>query len=311
MNSESFLNIPEFVWQQIFNVAEVLAVGLVLGLFASKYQKRKEYEVKIKGQLLEMMLRGYERIAKDLYKLYSNIAPPLHKQALYDSLFNGMPFPVIETSYPSFMDSEKAFDDYYRNFNSLVREEKIFIDRKLSALLDQYTSFLSEIKMFLDAFVDTEHIKGIGLSAEESERNISLAYQCFGIALQQDFVRFYANFDTQIASRLRNVRLKVGVGGLAKKIDSLKAKTILALERAMTRKNLIGRIATRVYYRLVFRLYGKSQILANPSFLVLLLCYIHHSPRFSRDQFDELPESRRKQYMDTFHKMYISNLHYA
>jgi len=57
-----FLNMPPYVWKGIFEVVKILLAGIVLGTFASKYQKRKEVEMQVKGKILKARIDSLEKI---------------------------------------------------------------------------------------------------------------------------------------------------------------------------------------------------------------------------------------------------------
>ncbi len=104
-----FLSIPEFIWELIFKVIEVLAVGLILGAFASHYQKRKEYEIKIKSEILKLRLAAYERIAKMTYKIYNLIAPSYQDQIKLGQLLDGQPYKFTNLEYSSSLSKSAMF----------------------------------------------------------------------------------------------------------------------------------------------------------------------------------------------------------
>ena len=51
---ENFLNIPSYIWKGMFSLAKVLGTGLLLAVFATKYQKRKEIELQVKANVLKL-----------------------------------------------------------------------------------------------------------------------------------------------------------------------------------------------------------------------------------------------------------------
>jgi len=57
-----YLGLSPLIWKGIFSFLNVFIVGLLLALFATKYQKRKEVEIQIEGEILKLRLKAYERI---------------------------------------------------------------------------------------------------------------------------------------------------------------------------------------------------------------------------------------------------------
>lgn len=58
-----YLGLSPLIWKvSIILLSGVFIVGLLLALFATKYQKRKEVEIQIEGEILKLRLKAYERI---------------------------------------------------------------------------------------------------------------------------------------------------------------------------------------------------------------------------------------------------------
>ncbi|WP_418214702.1 hypothetical protein [Bacteroides difficilis] len=306
-----FLSIPEFIWELIFKVIEVLAVGLILGAFASHYQKRKEYEIKIKSEILKLRLAAYERIAKMTYKIYNLIAPSYQDQIKLGQLLDGQPYKFTNLEYSSFFQNQQCFDEYYREIGAIAGEEKVYFDYPMEECVSQYMEYLTEIKELLDAFVDTEHIINNKFDDKTIQQHINLAYQVVGIALQRDFARFYAIIDKKIAFQLRHIHLNYEDQYLKRSYNKIRRKLIVWLEKYISQTNWIGRQATWAYYHLFYSLYGNSQLLHYPQYLCIMFMYIHYSNKFSRDEFDNLPKDIQHKYINKFHTIFNSQYHHA
>jgi len=306
-----FLSIPEFIWELIFRVVEILAVGLILGVFASRYQKRKEYEIKIKGEILKHRLAAYERIARMTYKIYNLIAPAYQQQKKYEKMLYGLPFKYIYVEYSSFFQSEESFDEYYNEVSTIIREEKIYFDYPMEECLSQYLEYLTELKQFLDAFVDLENIADNELDENIIKQHIEFAYQAIGIVLQNDFALFYKDIDQRISHQLRNIKLNYEDMYFRSRIDKFRRKFICWLERNLKNNSWFGHKTKWIYFHLIYKLYGNSQLIRYPQYVVLLLMYIHYSDKFTCEEFDNLPDSIRMDYIQRFHAMFVHEYHYA
>ena len=59
---------PQYMWEGVFSVLNVLVPGVVLALFAAYYQNRRKREIKIEGKLAVERIDGYEHILKAFFE---------------------------------------------------------------------------------------------------------------------------------------------------------------------------------------------------------------------------------------------------
>jgi hypothetical protein len=289
-------------------VIEILGVGLILGLFATKYQKRKEVEYGLQGEIVKNRIKAYQRIIRSISGIYNSIAPSSALMEQYDEVMDGMPFVMPASEYPSYMNSEQEFDSYYRDLSHLCSEEHIFLDSNVEYRISEYLDYLTEIKMMLDAYSDMENSR-TDIDKGKSEELINFAYQTFGLALVNDFGRFYSVIDNVIAREVstmtlgfRNKRLKIMIYNLRTKI----ASRMIGL--CNSKKKIIKVIAGYIYSLFLSRL-SNSTLARYPDCLIVLLMRIHYSTNYSVEQFDSLSDGEREQLIRDFYAGYISLYH--
>lgn len=303
-----FLGMPEYVWTSIFQITEILGVGLILGFFASHYQKRKETEYYLQGELAKNRIDSYKNIIGIISGIYNSIAPPLEKQLLFEELLDGMPFRIVQTTYPTFLSGEKEFDEYYKAVSGLCIREHIFLDAKVEYSLNGYLGYLSELKQMLDAFCDVMRDKE-GSAEEDRQLQINLAYRCFGIALSQDFGRYYSKLDETISDKVKHLQIGFRGKRLRLKIVAMNNRISDILFRNMKTG---GKVKTKLswwLFRLLFRSKLDYMLTAYPDYLIVLLMRIYYSDSYTVEEFDSLPADRRDLLIEKFHQAFISQLH--
>lgn len=294
-------SLPPHIWNGIFGLLQVLFVGLILGLFASKYQKRKEVEFSVKGNILLKRLETLEKVHKVNCELFHKIAPPASVQMSFLPLLERIKFPIYEIEYPTFFDSEASFDDYYNRIGKLIGEERIYFDYNIDRRLSEYSNYLLELKLLLDAFSDT-------VNGDDSGR-INTAYQLFGVILQKDFSRFYAIIDKDIAVQLRDINLAYKDQYFRKFRRKAHYKLALETLKHLKKNDWKGKISNMVYYRYLNSTYGNSVFLNDISFICLLLMYVYYSNKYTVSQFDEIADEERNELIESFHTMLMMNYH--
>jgi hypothetical protein len=227
----------------------------------------------------------------------------------YDDVMDGMPFVMPASEYPSYMNSEQEFDSYYRDLSHLCSEEHIFLDSNVEYRINEYLDYLTEIKMMLDAYSDMENSR-TDIDKGMCEKLINFAYQTFGLALVNDFDRFYSNIDNVIAREVsamtlgfRNKRLKIMLYNLRHRVASY----IIGLSYSKRKINKV--VANCIYSSLFLSKLSNSTLARYPNYLIVLLMRIHYSTNYSVEQFDSLSDGERKQLIRNFYARYMSLYH--
>ncbi len=295
-----FLGIPEFVWSMIFNVAEVLFVGLIIGVFALRYQKRKEYETQLKGERLKMGIRSMEKLSELNCELTREVAPPFYLQKSYRDFIDGTPFPTNSIEYLSVFASPEDFDAYFHSVSEFYRKNKIFVDQRIEHTLDEYLSYLSQLKRLLDAFCDAEHQNALKVSDKAITQHISMAYNLCGIMLLNDFRHFYGYIDRQIVWEMNHLDLSYKNFYFRSKWAKAKGWIFLKLSPYMEDENIRGKAARFVCSKCLNRRMGSSLLVRYGNYIVLVFMKIHYSSKYSIKEMDEWDDETAKRMLGDF-----------
>lgn len=294
------IELSPYIWTGFFKVLEVLVVGLILGLFATKYQKRKEVELKVRSNLLLRRLEALEKVHKMNCELYSFIAPDLKEQSFIYKYIDGTRFPILNIEYRKCMTSQVDFDDYYKRLAQLIQFESIYFDYDIKEKASEYLNYLSEIKMIMDAYYDVE---------QADVYKVDFAFKVLGVALQQDFNRFYGVIDQSIAKQLRRISLSYKDQYFKGGIKKAHYNFALYLEKYLKDKGWKGNLSRKIYYGYVYKRYGNSVLLNYIGDVHNVLMYIHYSDIYSVEEFDNLPEIEIKNLIEGFYNQFKLNYH--
>lgn len=307
---EDFLDIPPYIWKGVFSLLKVLGAGLLLAIFATKYQKRKEIELQVKANVLKLQLDTYVRLNSLFAELQTLIAPPLQKEAFFESIIDTETLHVKYMEYSSIFDSEKNFDDYYHRLVSFQHSEHIYMQYSVDQKLQEFIGYLTEVKEFLDAFCDTENAVYTGRDKKIAEEHIKLAYQLTGICLQNDIIRFYGQMDQMLAYEVSHISLSYRSHFFKSLKDKILKPVCEYLERYMAEDNWKGKLTCWFYYHTIFRTYGNSVLLMKMPTITMHMAYIHSSHKISPEEWYDEPEKMRP-LLESFYFVFKSNLHHG
>lgn len=295
--SDTYLGLSPLIWKGIFSFLNVFIVGLLLALFATKYQKRKEVEIQIEGEVLKLRLKAYERINIFFGKLYQQIAPPAYKQIAYEEFLDGFSFRYNHPEYARCFNSEKEFDDFYFGMQNVLQMEHPYLDFDVEVRLRDSLAMLTHLKLMLDAFTDIEHLNTWHFSKEVSQRHIDLAYQLTGIAMQHEVMGLYCKMDKLLAKRLRNITLSYEEPRFRKWWYQMMEHLFAYIDKWSYERSW----KTKFYWILAWVFGGSRERLAGMfPYLPVMYMYVHYSEKYTRNEFDDLSEETRNKLMREF-----------
>lgn len=307
---ETFWALPPYIWKGIFSLAKVLGAGLLLAIFATKYQKRKEIELQLKANILKLQLETYVKLNALFAEIHTIIAPPLQKEAFFEAIIDTETVDVRYMEYSSFFDSMEKFDDYYHRLLTLHNEAHIYMQYSIEQKVEEFIQYLSEVKTFMDAFGDTEHAEVLGLDRKVADEQIRLGYQLAGICLQNDMSRFYGEMDQMLAYEISHITLSYRSHYLKSMKDRIMKPICEYLERYMDRDNWMGKFTNWFYYHTIFKSYGTSVLLVRLPLIMTHLVYIHYSHGMTPEEWYADGE-RTRSLIEKFYNVFKSQLHHA
>jgi hypothetical protein len=265
-------------------------------------------EYRLKGEIVKNRIKAYQRIIIFISEIYKSVAPPKIVVSKYKDMIGGMPFKISVYEYPSYMNSQREFDAYYKDLSNMCGEEHIFLDANVEYWVNMYLDYLSEVKMILDAYCDMENSR-TDISKEDCLNLINFAYLSFGITLSNDFGRFYNNIDNVIAREVS--ALSLGFRNKRFKVRYYNLRYNLALSITKLRNSKLKIISSMAYrsYKFFFSRMANNTLIYYPNYLILILMRIHYSTNYSAEQFDLLSDDEQQNLIEKFHSRFISLYH--
>lgn len=232
----------------------------------------------VKKHVLEKRLRLYAALHKVIMRNTDLIAPPALMERYYWSLIDGMPFRIGDQKmeYVSYFGSYDKLNEY-----CLLLEygspKSVFLPKDIEQILQMVNDWYGVVQDILTAFKMVE-AEDASLTDKQRKEHLDLACQMYGIALQYDI--------EYVSNHLKGI--------LA---DRLQMPSLLNLFKAS------------VYNRFRFWFfqfkYDRLDLYKKTSYLIAMLLYVHISDRYSRNEYEELPDEQKETMLDEFHASFI------
>lgn len=279
--------------EQAFQIINLVIPGLILALYAARYQLRKKVEIRIETQLAKLRIQAYETIHASFVKLMHTQTPSLQLQSDIKHIMSHYGFCDLGIDYPAVMATEHSFDTFYHEVMETIADHSILLDYDTHCQAQNSLAILSQLKTFLDAFSDAERTHRVGESlSEDVQRKIDYAYLLAGIALKNDCNRAFLTLEDELSHQISHISIVPSRRYLKRMVKAVRdALCYVALLGSKLRHRTLSMLSERV----MFRLLGRSRRLftAQASQFVLLLEYVHVSDRYSFQQYLSLtPEER-------------------
>lgn len=308
--AEDFLTLPAYIWKGIFSVLKVLGAGLLLGIFAAKYQKRKEIELQVKADVLKLQLETYVKLNALVSRIRTIIAPPLIKEAYFQKIIDTESLNIKYMEYSSFFDSIEAFDNYYKGLVTFHHSEHIYMQYAVEQKLSEFIGYMTELKMALDAFCDTEN-SSIQIDRNISEDHIQTSCQLTGICVQNDMTRFYCEMDQLLAYEISHISLEYRSHYMKSAKERILRHIASVLEKYIYEESAKGKLAHWFYFKILFRSYGNSTLLTKMPIIIVHWAYVHNSHKYTPEEWYNLPDDEAQEMIEEFYSIYVSNQHHG
>lgn len=193
---EECLGIPRYLWDCILNVVSVLLVGLLLAWVASRYQKRKEVEWKLRGDLLQRRIGAYEKISQLLYELYQHVTTSPNEEKRILAMMEPLSIPEPDGNYVPMMENLDSMMAYKLKVENLMRSERIFLDYPVERMMDNFLVYLDTLQEMMESW-------------KRINKHTEIGYRAIAIALCGDMTKWYCEFDLLLAEQMKNLELSV------------------------------------------------------------------------------------------------------
>lgn len=219
-----FLNTPEFIWNRIFDVLQVILAGGLVAWFVSHYLNKKDEVTRVKGVLLEKRLSTYELMMDLISSLYrkKEIEVSENDQILLNELFK-IEILSYEEIFIIFEDKVK-FLQKVKLLEKQLRINSIYLDPEVEKLFNLLIDYLNNIENIINWAEQLEFKNEHKLSMKELNKKQNRFINLLAIIIKKDIIFFYVKIEETITNKLYNLKLET-------KINPIKASFISACSK--------------------------------------------------------------------------------
>lgn len=298
---------PQFMWEGLFPILYVLVPGVVLALFAAYYQNRRKKEIQIEGKLAVERIDGYELILNCLYEAQSYKDASLEEERLAGDIFQYFDAQPFHPWYPNAFKDEATFDAFYKRIENLKGEWAIYLDGVTARQLSRSISFYTQMKLWLDAFCDTEHAVDLKLKEDLARKNIDWMYKLTGMLVSSRCTQSFAEFEKVVCNQLNHFSLTYRKHRLRKLWWRIGESVMYRIDAGSRKNGLWGKICKGIVWLYVGK-DGRSMTYIM-EIVVQVMRYVHFSDRFTPEEYFENKRVPDEKEIALFGEVYMVMVH--
>lgn len=271
---QEYLGVPKYLWGGIINAVSILLVGLLLAWVASCYQKRKEVEWKLRGDLLQRRIGAYDKISQLLYELYQHVTTSPVEESCIMSMIEPLAIPKPDGNYVSIMENVDNLMIYKLKVENLMRSERIFLDYPVERKMDNFLVYLDTLQAMMESW-------------KRMNKHTEIGYRAVAIALCCDMTKWYCEFDILLATQMKHLEMNTKSYSWERAIDEW-------LDNKMREPGEKQWIKAKWYHDMWRQLLmGRWTLLDKGGDIALLLYTVYNKDRI-KSILDEKPEDMEK-----------------
>ncbi len=276
---------PQYIWEGVFSILNVLVPSVVLAFFAAYYQNRRIREIHIEGKLSIDRIDGYEQILSCFYEGQDIYEVSLKEEEEAKAILGYFNVKTFRYQCPNAFKDETSFEAFYKRLIALQKDYQIYLDDEASRQLNRSVGIYTRFKNWMDAFCDTEHTIDLKLKESVAREHINWMYRLMGIMMFSHCTRAYAELDMVVCKQMNRFYLTYRKHRMRKWLRSIEEAIIHVFDVNMNRKGLIGTICKGVI-RLYIGREGRdfSRIMETA---IQVMRYVHFSDRYTPKEFFE------------------------
>ena len=298
---------PQYIWEGVFSILNVLVPSVVMALFAAYYQNRRKREIQIEGKLAINRIDGYEQILSFFYEGQDLHEVSLKDEELAKAILEYFDVETFRYQCPNAFKNEESFDAYYKQLTTLQKDYQIYLDDEASRKLDTSVGIYTRLKNWLDAFSDTEHAVDLKVEKSVAREHIDLAYRLVGMMMFSHFTRAYAELDMVVCKQMNNFYLTYRKHKMRKWLRSIQEAIIHAFDVNRNRKGIIGHISG-LFMSLYIGKDGRDYVRIMRA-AIEVMRYVHFSDRFTPEEYFESKKGPSHKELDLYGQVFMAMVH--
>ena len=298
---------PQYIWEGVFSILNVLVPSVVLAFFAAYYKNRRKREIQIEGKLAINRIDGYEQILSCFYEGQDIHEVSLREVEEAKAILGYFDVETFRYQCPDAFKDEASFDSFYKRLITLQKNYQIYLDDEASRQLDRSVGIYTRIKNWLDAFSDTEHVVDLKVEKSVAREHIDWMYRLVGMMMFSHCTRAYAELDMVVCKQMNRFYLTYRKRRLRKWLRSLGEAIIHVFDVNRNKKGVIGLICGVVMSFYI----GKDgrdyvRIMKNA---IEIMRYVHFSDRYSPQEFFEGKRIPSHKELDLYWQVFMAMVH--
>lgn len=149
--ANSFLGLPQFMWEGIFNIIITLGAGLIIAFVTTFYLKKKDEITRVAGVILEKRVNSEQKILDFLEDLAFHKELHNGKEKEWLTLPKEYELTVPHEPHLQYSDvfsSVDKFREFFRDFERIITTNKLWMGKKVRfhlALMQAYFSWINAL----------------------------------------------------------------------------------------------------------------------------------------------------------------------
>ena len=298
---------PQYIWEGVFSILNVLVPSVVLALFATYYQNRRKREIQIEGKLAINRIDGYEQILSCFYEGQDVHEVSLREEEEAKAILGYFDVETFRYQCPDAFKDEASFETFYKRLITLQKDYQIYLDDEASRQLDRSVGIYTRMKNWLDAFSDTEHVVDLKVEKSVARKHIDWMYRLVGMMMFSHCTRAYAELDMVVCKQMNRFYLTYRKRRLRKWLRSIGEAIIHVFDVNRNKKGVIGLICGVVMSFYI----GKDgrdyvRIMKNA---IEIMRYVHFSERFTPQEYFECKRVPSHKELDLYWQVFMAMVH--
>jgi hypothetical protein len=147
----SFLGLPQFMWEGIFNIIITLGAGLIIAFVTTFYLKKKDEITRVAGVILEKRVNSEQEILDFLEDLAFHKELHNGKEKEWLTLLKEYELTLPHEPHLQYSDvfsSVDKFREFFRGFERIITTNKLWMGKKVRfhlALMQGYFSWINAL----------------------------------------------------------------------------------------------------------------------------------------------------------------------
>ena len=298
---------PQYIWEGLFSILNVLVPGVVLALFAAYYQNRRKREIKIEGKLAIDRINSYEKILACFCEGQELNDATLEEEKSAERILGYFDVETFHYAYPNALKNEEDFDAFYKRLTDLQREYQIYIDEETSRQLDKSVGIYTRLKLWMDAFCDTEHVVDLKVKKDVAREHIDWMYKLTGMMMFSHCTRAFAQLDRVVCKQINRFSLTYRKHRLRQWVREISESILFRIDKYSHKEGVMGIFCQ---WLLLLSL-GKEDkdMMRIMETVVEVMRYVHFSDRYTPQEFFEGIKGPNEKKMTLYGQAFMAMVH--